>query len=361
MPLRKMITREGYKILLLAMTIFSSGIFYGYGQAVSSTTGNSQKVHTIIVIFDALRPDYIRSDWMPRLSAFRSKAAYGNNHHSVFPTVTRVNAASYITGSYPENHGLVGNSIYVPEVNPAKSQSTGKADFLQQVMEATSGNLLTSPSLGEILHSAGEELFVYSSGSTGQAFLQNHTVKGAIIHPEIILPEGLKNKVIGDIGKPPSDGIPNTGRHRWITDALCKYTLRTDGPLVSAIWYSDPDGAAHKYGIGVPLTVEALKIVDAAFGSILDSIYAKGLENRFNIIVTADHGFVTHTGKEGLSGFLIRKGFKKDKDSNDIIVADGAIYVKDHNPDVVKNLVTALQKESWVGGPCIEKHRNPVH
>lgn len=349
MLLRKIIINEGYKVLLLAIPFFLSGLFYGYGQTASRAADNSEKVRTIIVIFDALRPDYIRPDWMPRLSAFRSKAAYGNNHHSVFPTVTRVNAASYITGSYPVNHGLMGNSLYIPEVNPAKSESTGNADFLRQVMEATSGNLLTSPSLGEILHLAGEEFFVYSSGSTGQAFLQNHRVKGAIIHPEMILPESFKHKVIEDIGEPPGEGVPNTSRHRWITDALCKFTLRADGPLVSAIWYSDPDAAAHKYGIGVPVTVEALKIVDAAFGSILDSIYARGLENRFNIVVTADHGFVTHSGKEGLTDFLIRKGFKKDKDSDDIIVAGGAVYVKDRNRETVRNVVAALQKESWAG------------
>ncbi|MBW7893197.1 MAG: alkaline phosphatase family protein, partial [Chitinophagaceae bacterium] len=91
------------------------------------------------------------------------------------------------------------------------------------------------------------------------------------------------------------------------------------------------------------------KIVDAAFGSILDSIYARGLENRFNIVVTAYHGFVTHSGKEGLTDFLIRKGFKKDKDSDDIIVAGGAVYVKDRNRETVRNVVAALQKESWAG------------
>lgn len=321
----------------------------GYSREHIMVGDDGQKIRTLIVVFDGLRPDYIRPEWMPNLYAFRNKAVYGKNHHSVFPTVTRVNAASYITGSYPAEHGLMGNSIYIPEVNTQKILNSGNADDLKQVMEATSGKLLTAPSLGELLRSAGEKLFVYSSGSTGQAFLQNHTVNGVVINPQMILPGTFREELIAAVGAPPTDAVPNTERHRWVTDALCRYTLSPEGPLVSAIWLSDPDGTAHEYGMGVPITTRSLQIVDAAFGRILDSIRAKGLENVFNVIVTADHGFVTHIGKQGLSGFLVEKQLKKDKDSDDVILAGGAIYVKDHNREKIKKIVEVLQQEEWVG------------
>ena len=320
-----------------------------HAEQASVAERDTSAIHTIIVVFDGLRPDYIKPEWMPHLYAFRKKAAYGKDNHSVFPTVTRVNAASYATGSYPAAHGLMGNAIYLPAVNAQKSLSTGNAGNLRHIMDTTSGKLLTAPSLGEVLRAQGEKMFVYSSGTTGQAFLQNHTVNGAVINPDLVLPESFKSELTASVGSPPADATPNTARHQWITDALCRYTLVAGGPLVSAIWFSDPDGTAHEHGIGVPITIQALKAVDAQFGRILDTIRARGLEPVFNIIVTADHGFVTHTGKQGFTDFLIQKGLKKSKDSDDIILADGAIYVKKHNPVMIQKIVAALQEQEWVG------------
>ncbi len=325
---------------------FSGNIYAGETQPTKSDTS---KLHTIIIIFDGLRPDYITPELMPNLYSFSKRSAYGKDNHSVFPTVTRVNAASYATGSYPEHHGLMGNAIYLPDINAQKSLNTGDAGDLKHIMEVTSGKLLTSPSLGEVLKSADEKMIVYSSGTTGQAFLQNHTVNGRIINPKLILPESFKTELIASIGSPPEDATPNTVRHQWITDALCKYTLSPDGPIVSAIWYSDPDGAAHKHGIGVPTTIEALKSVDTQFGRILDSIKGKKLESTFNIIVTADHGFVTRIGKEGLLDFLIQKKLKRSKDSDDIVVAGGALYVKNHDHVFIQQVVEALQEQEWIG------------
>lgn len=304
---------------------------------------------TIIVVFDGLRPDYIRPDWMPRLYDFKRKAAYGKNHHSVFPTVTRVNAASYATGTYPSKNGLMGNNLYLSGVDSKKPLNTGKAEQMMDVMRVTSGKLLTSLSLGEVLKQTGEKMFVYSSGSTGQALLQNHTVNGAIINPDLILPESFREELMTSIGAPPAGENANAARHHWIVEAFCKYTLAPEGPLVSSVWFSDPDGVAHEHGIGVPLAVQALQIVDHEFGRLLDSIQINGLEDQFNIIVTADHGFVTHAGKQGLQEFLVKKKLKESDTSEDVILAGKAIYVKDRNPRRIKEIVEALQQEEWVG------------
>ncbi len=335
-------------------------IFCGYNNLVAQSqdsgdhpAGNS-KVRTIIVIFDGLRPDYITPDVMPHLYALRKRGVSGKDNHSVFPTVTRVNAASYATGSYPAQHGLMGNSLYIPDVDAKKALNTGNAAELQRVMQAGAAKLLTATSLGEALAAAGEKMIVYSSGTTGQAFLQNHTVNGAIINPELILPESFKAQVTDAIGPPPADATPNSARHQWITDALCRHTLVDDGPLVSAIWFSDPDGTAHEHGIGVPVAIAALRSVDEQLGRILDSINARGMDNVFNIIVTADHGFVSYTGKENLSEFLIEKGFKTGSPSDDVVVAGGAIYVKDHDPVRIQKMVAALQEREWIGAVFTE-------
>jgi predicted AlkP superfamily pyrophosphatase or phosphodiesterase len=306
------------------------------------------KYKTLIVFFDGLRPDYITEEQMPNLFAFKQKASVGKHHHSVFPTVTRVNSASYATGSYPGMHGLLGNSIYIPEVAANKAIGTGYGD-LSKIPAATSGPILTAKSLGEVLADAGQKMMVFSSGTTGQAFLQNHTVNGAVVNPDLVLPESFKSKVFSEIGEVSNAEHEDMGRHKWITDALLKYGLAENGPLVSAIWFSDPDGAAHEHGIGSPQAVEAIRYVDAQFGRIMEALKTKGAGEQYNVLISTDHGFVTHIGKQGLSDFLIKEGFKKGKDSDDVVVAEGGIYIKNHDPNVIKNIVTALHKQEWVG------------
>ena len=135
-----------------------------------------KRTRIIILMFDGLRPDYITPELMPNLYAFKKESSYGNQNHSVYPTVTRVNSASYATGSYPATHGLMGNTVYFPQVDKVKGLNTGDAKELMRADEATNRHLLTAVSLGEILQANGERLMVFSSGSTGQAFLQNHAV-----------------------------------------------------------------------------------------------------------------------------------------------------------------------------------------
>lgn len=309
-----------------------------------------ENARTLIVFFDGLRPDYITPEGMPHLYAFKQRGSYGKQHHSVFPTVTRVNASSYSTGSYPGTHGLLGNSVYFPEVSRNSSLNTGEAEELNKIVAATQGKLLTAVSLGEILQSVGKKMMVFSSGSTGQAMMQNHTVSGgAVINPAMILPATMKETVIKDIGPIPPSAKPNTARHQWVTDALIRYGFAEDGPAVNAIWYSDPDATAHSDGIGSATAIASIKSVDEQFGRILAAIGQKGWTNTVNIIISTDHGFVTHVGKEGLSEFLVKQGLKKDKESEDVVLAGGAIYVKDHDKNIIKKIVAALQAQEWVG------------
>lgn len=333
--------------------------------AITITTLHAQKkvdqkdIRTLIVFFDGLRPDYITPEAMPNVYSFSKVGCYGKQHHSVFPTVTRVNASSYSSGSYPETHGLMGNTVYFPQVDKLKGLNTGDYSDLDKIAAATNGHLLTAVSLGEALQNAGATMMVFSSGSTGQALMQNHTISGgAVVNTGMIRPESIRQKLIEELGPIPSKAKPNTLQHQWVTNALIKYGLTLDGPLVSAIWYSDPDCTAHSDGIGAATSMESIKSVDTEFGRILETLKNSNLSENFNIIISTDHGFITNVGKDGLVEFLIGQGLKKDKDSEDVIVAEGAIYVKDHDLAVIKKIVAALQSQPWVGG-IFTKGRKP--
>ncbi|OLY91866.1 Predicted pyrophosphatase or phosphodiesterase, AlkP superfamily [Cnuella takakiae] len=312
-----------------------------------TTAAQQREQRTFIIFFDGLRPDYITPQVMPNLHAFRKQGVYGKAHHSVFPTVTRVNSASYATGSYPKHHGLLGNTVYFPQVEKTKGLNTGEASDLMRIDSATNGGLLTAVSLGEVLAAEGKKLMVFSSGSSGQALLQNHKVNnGTVINPELILPVQIRDKVVSEIGTPPAYAKPNTARHKWMVDAFLKYGMGADAPLVSALWFSDPDATAHAYGIGAPQTMEALRVVDQEFGRVLEGL---GNYQAFNILISTDHGFVTYVGKEGIADLLIQSGMKKSKESEDVVIAEGAIYVRNHDKDTIQKIVSLLQQQDWIG------------
>src|SRR5512143_533995 len=79
----------------------------------------------LVIVVDGLRPDYVTPEVMPRLSRLGRRGIVFTAHHSVFPTVTRVNASSIVTGAYPEPHALLGNTIYIPSVNATRGLDTG--------------------------------------------------------------------------------------------------------------------------------------------------------------------------------------------------------------------------------------------
>ena len=305
--------------------------------------------HTqLVVVVDGLRPDYVTPDVMPRLCRLGQRGIVFTAHHSVFPTVTRVNASSFVTGAYPESHGLLGNTIYIPSVDATRGLDTGEIQNLEAV-ERTEGHLLTAPTLGEILQSSGRKLLGVSSGSSGSAYLLNHTVSGgAIIHTDYTKPADLAPKVLAILGPPPAHATPNDAQNQRAIDAYLKIGVDDLHPDVTLLWLNDPDGTAHANGIGAPLTRTSLMLVDGGIGRIEDGLRSRGLLDSTNIIVTSDHGFSTETGELNLSKLVEPFVERMDDGSKDIVVAEGAIYLR-RNKDRLAAIVAALQRRPEVG------------
>ncbi|MBZ5557131.1 MAG: alkaline phosphatase family protein [Acidobacteriia bacterium] len=304
----------------------------------------------LVIVVDGLRPDYVTPEVMPRLYRLGQRGIVFNAHHSVFPTVTRVNSPSFVTGAYPETHGLMGNNIYIPKANATKGLDTGEKANLEAAERAET-KLLTAPTIGEILDQTGKRVLAVSSGSSGSAFLLNHTSeRGATIHYEFSYPPSLGAHAAAVIGPPPPHATPNDGQNQWAIDAYLKVGLDEIHPDVTFMWLNDPDGTAHANGIGAELTAKSLSLVDGGIGRIEDTLRAKGLLDRTNIIVTSDHGFSTHAGGFRLASLVEPFARPMPDGSKDIVVAEGAIYLRSGKDSArVAAIVAALQKRPEVG------------
>jgi arylsulfatase A-like enzyme len=315
----------------------------------------------LVIVVDGLRPDYLTPDLMPRLVALGGRGIVFTAHHSVFPTVTRVNASSLVTGVYPESHGLLGNVVYVAKANATKGLDTGSRENLEAIARSDAP-LLTAPTLGEILPMTGKKLLAVGSGTSGAIFLLNHTVRsGAIIHHEYTRPESLSAHALEVLGPPPAHATPNAGQNRRAVDAYLKVGLDEMHPDLTLMWLSDPDTTAHAKGIGSADTIASLRLVDAEIGRIEDTLRARGLLDRTNIIVASDHGFSTHAGALKLEALVAPFAKPMPDGTRDIVVAEGSInFRRGADPVRTAAIVAALQARPEVGAIFTRPRRTDV-
>jgi predicted AlkP superfamily pyrophosphatase or phosphodiesterase len=304
----------------------------------------------LLLVLDGLRPDYVTPDVMPNLYALGQRGVVFANHHSVFPTVTRVNASSMVTGAYPERHGLMGNAVFFPQVDASRFLDTGDRANLVKINDATGGKLLTTPTLGEILQANGKKMLAVGSGTDGVAFILNYKVAGgAILHTEFALPESLYQQVVTQFGPAPPVAYPNEPRNRRAVDSFLKIGIPAVDPAITIMWISDPDTTGHRLGIGHPTTVESLRRVDAEVKRVEDGLAAARLLDTYDIWVTSDHGFATHTGAIDIQALLKPFARTLPDGSPRIVTGEGAIYVRDHDRQTVGQIVALLQKTPGVG------------
>jgi predicted AlkP superfamily pyrophosphatase or phosphodiesterase len=314
----------------------------------------------LVIVVDGLRPDYITPKIMPNLSRIQEEGFTGQKHHAVFPTSTRINAASIATGAYPYKHGILNNLLYLPEVRKDRLMHTGKIDDLRMIEQMTAGPLVTTMSLGEILSTHGKKLFISSSGSSGAAYLLNQTLgNGGIVNRDVVLPDTLEPMVERILGPLVVESEkPRKKTVRRLVDALLKIGIDRIMADVMIAWITEPDGTVHANGIGAPLSLETLTFVDSEIARIFDGLARRGLLKSTNIMIISDHGFSTRSGEKSIASLLIEHGLKTDKSSNDVLIAKDAIYVNKRKEVTIPKIVRLLQQTAWIG-PIFTRGQNP--
>lgn len=313
-----------------------------------------------IFVVDGLRPDSINVADTPTIERLRREGADYVNSHSIFPTSTRINAASLATGSYPSRHGIIGNSMFVAAVNPAAPLDTG--DYRQLIrLEEAEGRVVTGPTLGEVLQRNGLSLVTLSSGTTGNGFLLNPQARhgsGVAIHglfdpgKTAAFPAAISDAVVRRFGAPPPDP-DDIGQMEWTDTVLRDYVLPELRPDVVIDWMGPLDAAQHAHGVSSPEAKHALAAIDRSLARTIAAMEALAPARRIDVVITSDHGFAQHTAGVNVVDALVGAGLKADARSTDVIVASQSqsvlFYVPAHDPQVISRLVRFLQQQPWAG------------
>ncbi len=302
----------------------------------------------LIVAFDGLQPSQVRDNLAPNLSSFAAGGVTFARNHPVFPTVTRINVASLVTGRHPGAHGLAGNTVVMRDYDPDKVIPALEPE-LARVAEVI-GEVLLVPTLGDILHEHGEEFVALGVGTSGNAYVQNpraETLGGGTIHPEFCLPRDLNDEVVARFGPWPEKATPNFSQMEHGVRVLTEYVLAERDPAVALMWFSEPDSSNHKAGVGSALSNSALASADEQFGRIIEWLERKGRLEKTDVIVVSDHGYATIESVVDVEAELRAAGFQ-----GVLAAANGAaalFYVHEGDPATVERLAAWLARQPWCG------------
>ena len=306
--------------------------------------------NVVIVVFDGLQPAQVTPGLMPNLSRFASEGVTGDDHHAVFPTVTRANVASIVTGHHPGAHGLTANTLVIPEFDPHHAVGA-----LEPTLTEVAANhpVLLTPTLGDILHRHGHEYIAVGAGTSGNAYLQNpnaETAGGATIHPDFCLPRSLHAELVSRFGPWPDRQGPSAPKMDHILRIFTEYVLPERQPAVSMLWLSEPDVSQHAHGVGSPEAVQTIGEADRHFGRLLDWLEERGLSPDTNIIVVSDHGYSTISEIIDIEAQLREAGFPPaDEPGGVAVAANGGSVLFYAPPETTERLAGWLTAQPWCG------------
>jgi hypothetical protein len=263
-------------------------------------------------VFDGLRPDRVDPARMPRLAALAAGGARWVNARTVFPSETRVAAASLVTGAWPGSHGLIGNDFLDPTVFADRAVATkDRADL--EAVERRAGALLARPSLGERLAAAGMRFAVVSSASAGTSYILDHRAAADgrfvwSVHGVGNAPAEEAAAIAARFGPVPPVALPNAARVAHAGLVLVEHVLPRLRPDFALFWSNEPDHAYHGAGLASPEAAAAESAADAVLGAVLDWRAAQPDGDAIQIIVASDHGHVTGTRRVDLAARFAAAG-----------------------------------------------------
>ena len=307
----------------------------------------------LIVAFDGLQPAQVTPALMPNLAAFVAEGVAFDNHHPVYPSVTRINAASMVTGRNPGAHGIAANTLVMRDYDPHLAFSALEPTL---AVVARKTRVLLDPTLADILSRRGLEYIAVVSGTSGNAYLHNpnaERVGGATIHPEFCLPYSLGDYIADRFGDWPPEGVTNADKLARAVDIATEYALAERKPAVTFVWFSEPDKSQHAHGVGAEVSARALREADEQFGRLLAWIGDAGMDESVDVIVVSDHGYSTISEVIDVEGTLRDAGFPPGDEPGGVTVAGNGgsalFYAHDRDAATVDRLAAWLMRQRWCG------------
>lgn len=215
----------------------------------------------LLISIDGYRSDYLERGFTPTLAQLAKDGVRATGMQPSFPSLTFPNHYTIVTGLRPDHHGIVNNTM-------------------------------TDPALGKF--SLGNRAAVgngqwWNEGTPLWETADQHGLRTATMFWP-----GSEADIHGkhpDYWKPYDGSVTPEQR---VDQVLAWLDLPAgERPGFLTLYFDEVDHAGHAYGPDTPQVDQALRDTDAALARLVDGLRQRGLLDRINLVILADHGMAT--------------------------------------------------------------------
>ena len=188
---------------------------------------------------DGLGTDWVQPTLVPTIAELAARGRRMTQYRAVFPSVTRVSAASVATGCRPARHGLQGNRMALVEDGRLKVHDVGPPGFFPH-WRRLSGHTLQAPVLAERLPQ-GAGFVAFSNVSPGASYALDPDHHGFVYHRAGSFAPG-GTAIVGDEHLAVSHDCAGDVA---MTQRFCREVIAERKPAVSVLWLANPDLTLH--------------------------------------------------------------------------------------------------------------------
>lgn len=278
--------------------------------AITAKVNASAAKRIVLISLDGICVDGFLKAKTPNLDALLAEGSLSLDTRVVMPSVTLPNWTSHLTGSGPEQHGVVDNSWEISK-------------FILPAIETDSEGYY--PSVFKVLKEALPQ------------------VKTAFYYNWINLFYPYNKQYLDEVSYLEEDAyVPNYEK------ALSFLKENRKHPTLVFLYSVHTDHAGHRYKWMSPEYIKSIEEADVEIGRFIDKMKQEGLYNDTHFMFLTDHGGINygHGGVStdemivpwGITGPRIKKGFKITEANNTVNTAATILH-----------LFKVKQPLSWTG------------
>ncbi len=212
----------------------------------------------LLISIDGYRHDYIERGLSPTLAMLAKNGVQAASMQPSFPSLTFPNHYTIVTGLRPDHHGIVNNTMVDPQLGKF---SLNNREAVGDGRWWAAGVPLWETARQHGLRSAT----MFWPGS--EAAIRGHHPDEWKLFDARVTPDQRVDQVLAWLD------LPAAQRPTFLT-----------------LYFDAVDHAGHLYGPDTPQVNDKLRETDAAMARLVQGLQQRGLFERINLIVLADHG-----------------------------------------------------------------------
>lgn len=267
---------------------------------------------------------------IPTLRKLASQGALGSME-ATFPSVTWVSHTSIMTGAFPRDHGVIGNSVYNRRLD-IKQDFIGddifnkdkvvKVDTIYDLLKKNSKGKLTTAAISWPVTRGSKNLDYIVPESYTQSTYRQTTKPDDFL--EQLREHGISVDNWGDWS-----ALPESYRQDWLTTNAANYLIKSKKPNLLMLHYLVTDSFSHIYGAGSAESVWAHEYVDHLINSVINTLKQEKIYDKTTILIVSDHGW-TNVNKSIKPNVILKDLGLLRVDMEHNIIDKSAIAVMNH-------------------------------